>query len=77
MFNDFDFEKFKKKGTEKQIIFICGMPRSGSTLVEQMIAAHNEVIGGGELSYVRDTIAKNFIEEFRFNKQKDFFNRRN
>ena len=70
LFNDFDFEKFKKKGTEKQIIFICGMPRSGSTLVEQMIAAHNEVIGGGELSYVRDTIAKNFIEEFRFNKQK-------
>ena len=40
LFNDFDFEKFKKKTAENQIIFICGMPRSGSTLVEQMIAAH-------------------------------------
>ena len=70
LFNDFDFEKNKKKTTEKQIIFICGMPRSGSTLVEQMIAAHNDVSGAGELSYVRDTVAKNFLEELRFNKQK-------
>ncbi|MDC1045183.1 sulfotransferase [Candidatus Pelagibacter sp.] len=70
LFNDFDFEKNKKKTTKKQIIFICGMPRSGSTLVEQMIAAHNDVSGAGELSYVRDTVAKNFLEELRFNKQK-------
>ena len=70
LFDDFDFEKIKKKATQKQIVFICGMPRSGSTLVEQMIAAHNEVSGAGELSYVRDTVAKNFLEELRFNKQK-------
>ena len=70
LFDDFDFEKIKKKATQKQIVFICGMPRSGSTLVEQMIAAHNDVSGAGELSYVRDTVAKNFLEELRFNKQK-------
>ena len=70
MYDDFDFEKIKKKTTQKQIVFICGMPRSGSTLVEQMIAAHKEVSGAGELSYVRDTVAKNFLEELRFNKQK-------
>ena len=70
LFEDFDFDKIKKKTLENQIIFICGMPRSGSTLVEQMIAAHNEVSGAGELSYVRDTVAKNFLEELRFNKQK-------
>ena len=46
------------------------MPRSGSTLIEQMIAAHSEVSGAGELSYVRDAVAKNFLEELRFNKQK-------
>ena len=67
---DFDFDKIKKKEPQNQIIFICGMPRSGSTLVEQMIAAHNDVSGAGELSYVRDTVAKNFLEELRFNKQK-------
>jgi len=70
LFKDFDFNKIKKKEPENQIIFICGMPRSGSTLIEQMIAAHNEVSGAGELSYVRDTVVKNFLEELRFNKQK-------
>ena len=33
-------------------IFILGMPRSGTTLVEQIISAHSEVTGAGELSYV-------------------------
>lgn len=32
-------------------IFIVGMPRSGTTLVEQMLASHPRVFGGGELSY--------------------------
>jgi len=31
-------------------VFIIGMPRSGSTLVEQLLASHPEVHGGGELS---------------------------
>jgi len=70
LFEDFDFEKIKKKTPQKQIIFICGMPRSGSTLVEQLIAAHEEVSGAGELAYVRDVVAKNFLEELKFNKQK-------
>ena len=56
IFQDFDFEKFKKKPLKKQIIFICGMPRSGTTLVEQMIAAHEEVSGAGELVYLRDVV---------------------
>ncbi|HUO11757.1 MAG TPA: sulfotransferase [Caulobacteraceae bacterium] len=30
-------------------IFIVGMPRSGSTLVEQILASHPQVHGGGEL----------------------------
>lgn len=29
-------------------IFIIGMPRAGTTLVEQILASHGEVIGGGE-----------------------------
>ncbi|XAT57785.1 tetratricopeptide repeat protein [Rhodobacteraceae bacterium IMCC1335] len=33
-------------------IFILGMPRSGTTLVEQIIASHSEVTGAGELGYV-------------------------
>jgi hypothetical protein len=33
-------------------IFILGMPRSGTTLVEQIISSHSEVTGAGELEYV-------------------------
>jgi tetratricopeptide (TPR) repeat protein len=32
-------------------VFILGMPRSGSTLVEQILASHPQVFGGGELRY--------------------------
>ncbi len=28
-------------------VFIVGMPRSGSTLVEQILASHPQVFGGG------------------------------
>ena len=34
-------------------VFIVGMPRSGTTLVEQCLAAHPAVHGGGELSVVQ------------------------
>jgi len=33
-------------------IFILGMPRSGTTLVEQIVSSHTEVTGAGELGYV-------------------------
>ena len=33
-------------------IFVIGMPRSGTTLVEQIITAHPKVFGGGELPFV-------------------------
>ncbi|MDC1428070.1 tetratricopeptide repeat protein, partial [Rhodospirillaceae bacterium] len=33
-------------------IFIIGMPRSGTTLVEQIISSHPKVSGAGELPYV-------------------------
>ena len=38
-------------------IFIVGMPRSGSTLVEQILACHPEIEGMGELSALEDVAA--------------------
>jgi tetratricopeptide (TPR) repeat protein len=42
-------------------LFICGMFRSGSTLAEQILAAHSRVTAGGELAFlpslVRTTLA--------------------
>lgn len=36
---------------EVRPIFICGMFRSGSTLLEQILAGHSQVSAGGELDY--------------------------
>ncbi len=37
-------------------VFVTGMPRSGTTLVEQMLASHPEVTGGGEMAVVGPTL---------------------
>ena len=35
---------------EERPIFIVGMPRSGSTLTEHILASHPEILGGGEMN---------------------------
>ena len=39
-------------------VFIVGMPRSGTTLVEQILASHSRVHGADELTTVFDTICE-------------------
>jgi len=51
------FERMKEAGfRSKRPIFIIGMPRSGTTLVEQILAAHPDVLGAGELSTLRQLL---------------------
>lgn len=66
--------KKKNSGFLKNPIFILGMPRSGTTLTEQIISSHSRVYGGGELSFVgqslieldweRNITNQKFIEDF-------------
>jgi tetratricopeptide (TPR) repeat protein len=43
-------------GLETELpVFVVGLPRSGTTLVEQILASHSLVFGAGELDYCRDT----------------------
>ena len=44
--------QIKKGSNVLSPVFIVGMPRSGTTLVEQIISSHSEIIGAGELKYV-------------------------
>jgi len=51
-----DSELLERSGSadfsEPGPIFVLGMPRSGSTLVEQILASHSMVEGSGELPYI-------------------------
>jgi tetratricopeptide (TPR) repeat protein len=50
------FARVRDFGLEtERPIFIVGLPRSGTTLLEQVLASHSQVFGAGELRYVRDT----------------------
>lgn len=40
--------------TSQRPVFIVGMPRSGTSLVEQIMAAHPRIYGGGELTFLSD-----------------------
>lgn len=41
---------------EGRPIFIIGMPRSGTTLVEQILASHPQVFGAGEVTVLKDLV---------------------
>jgi len=46
-------------------VFIVGMPRSGSSLIEQVLASHPSIHGAGELTWI-DTIAMGVCRELGF-----------
>jgi tetratricopeptide (TPR) repeat protein len=55
------FNTHKQGGCQdKTPIFIVGMPRSGTTLVEQVLASHPDVHGAGELPTLGGIISKLF-----------------
>ena len=54
-------EFIKKSIYDKNIIFILGMPRSGTSLVEQIITAHSNVFGAGELPQLSKIIKDNLM----------------
>jgi len=57
-----NFKEFNIKNEEtspdsiSQLIFIVGMPRSGTTLVEQILSSHSSIYGAGELDFLDNAI---------------------
>ena len=66
-FTNANFDKLNIIPSNKKIIFILGMPRSGTTLVEQIISSHKDVFGAGELNYLSKLIYKDVFNEKNFN----------
>ena len=50
-----------QKNLGQKIIFIVGMPRSGTTLIEQILSSHQNVYGAGELSFLTEVIENNLL----------------
>jgi len=49
------FERLRGQGVDSERpIFIVGLPRSGTTLVEQILASHSQVYGAGEQRFARE-----------------------
>lgn len=64
IFNQNLISRFKNKGhRDSTPIFILGMPRSGTTLVEQIISSHSDVYGGDELEFLPKVIQNNISSE--------------
>ena len=79
-----DVEKFEKiKKTTKyinkviinknlrQLIFIVGMPRSGTSLIEQIISSHSNVFGGGELPFLSNVVNEEILNNKKLDTIKD------
>jgi hypothetical protein len=50
-------ERCEPSDCEAAPIFVTGLPRSGTTLVESILAAHPDVVMGGELAVLRRALA--------------------
>ena len=55
---------------QKKIIFIVGLPRSGTSLTEQILASHSKVYGCGELTVLEIFIKNLFTDGQKFNLDK-------
>ena len=69
-FKNINFQKDNGQDTSKKILFIVGMPRSGTSLVEQILSSHSQVYGAGELSYLEDIVKTEFFENNSLNTTK-------
>ena len=64
-------KKAAMKGHDTQApILVLGMPRSGSTLTEQILQSHSDVFGAGEIrslnQRITDVIHRDFSDSMRF-----------
>ena len=65
IFEKVNFTKYTQDYNNKKLIFIVGLPRSGTTLSHQILAAHSKVYGAGEV-VILDQFMKKSINNQNF-----------
>jgi hypothetical protein len=70
-FKEFIFDK-NISSKKPELIFIVGLPRSGTTLTHQIISSHSAVFGAGELPilknfFLKKNLEKNFLKNITAN----------
>ncbi len=64
-FNGSFIQKFKASTrNQSKILFIVGMPRSGSTLVEQILTSHSRIVAGGEQTAAQELAFEDLPRKF-------------
>ena len=56
---------------ESKPLFIVGMPRSGTSLLEQILSSHSKIHGAGELNFLQKVIYKKGLK--KTNNMNDYF----
>ncbi len=63
-------KQLKKSRDHGQPVFVVGVPRSGTTLIEQMLSSHEDVYGAGELTDMVDILRDYRGSDFQNNNIK-------
>ena len=64
IFENNNFKEYTNIKNDKNLIFIVGLPRSGTTLTHQILASHSKVHGAGEMEILNKFIKKNINNEY-------------
>ena len=81
----FKFKNPNKFTNNKKVIFIFGLPRSGTTLVENIVSSHKKVSSVGEINFLNKFFRFNIYKDYEiniknidkflsFDLQKEYFN---
>ena len=75
LFNNLEFDSLELKHNSSKFIFVVGMPRSGTSLIERILSSHDKVFGAGELPFLAEIILSNIknnskdLQSFFHNKE--------
>ena len=73
LFSQIDFNEYKKNDGENNI-FILGMPRSGTTLIERILSSHSNVSSISEANFIPEKVHKHIDKEFLNTNFNDDYN---